>query len=558
MNTTVFEAINITKKYRNTLALNQVSMSVMQGDIYGFIGENGAGKTTMIRLLTGLAEPTTGNIALFGKSDKKLAKQRERIGCIIESPSLYLDMTAHENLEVQRLQRGIPGKVCIDNALELVNLRDAGKKKAKDFSLGMRQRLALAIALLGNPEFLVLDEPINGLDPTGIIELRNLLKRLNEERGITILISSHILSELHQLANRYGILHEGKLLQEITAAELEQRCKKHLLLQVNDVATTSALLESELNTSNFSVMPDKSIHLYDYVENAGKVSALLSANNIIIYQLAQSGDSLETYYTNLIGGCKMINHFKAEFYKLFRSKIMIAILGVCVALVMVSFALGDMTFFGAGDGTESVIGFQAKCYLSSEMPTFQTVARSSLAYTAFFWIVCLVFATIFFTKEYNTGTIKLSVAYGTKRTILYYTKAITILAVSLITYLIFVAAFFVIEIIQSGYIPSASEALTLFGWALACGIVLLAFESISIFLCVIIQNIGVVTGICCLYVFSGASVYLMLWSNMDAASIPLKIFVYGNPMYYWMNFCSCRTMGIIEHLPFISWGAFCF
>ena len=201
MNVTVFEAINITKKYRNTLALNQVSMSVMQGDIYGFIGENGAGKTTMIRLLTGLAEPTTGKIALFGESNKKLAKQRDRIGCIIESPSLYLDMTAYENLEVQRLQRGIPGKGCIDNALALVGLKDTGKKKAKDFSLGMRQRLALAIALLGNPEFLVLDEPINGLDPTGIIELRNLLKRLNKERGITILISSHILTELHQLAN---------------------------------------------------------------------------------------------------------------------------------------------------------------------------------------------------------------------------------------------------------------------------------------------------------------------------------------------------------------------
>lgn len=186
----------------------------------------------------------------------------------------------------------------------LVGLKDTGKKKAKDFSLGMRQRLALAIALLGNPEFLVLDEPINGLDPTGIIELRNLLKRLNKERGITILISSHILTELHQLANRYGILHEGKLLQEITATELDKRCKKHLLLQVNDVAAASVLLESKLNTSNFSVMPDKSIHLYDYVENAGKVSALLSANNITIYQLAQSGDSLETYYTNLIGGCQ--------------------------------------------------------------------------------------------------------------------------------------------------------------------------------------------------------------------------------------------------------------
>jgi ABC-2 type transport system permease protein len=159
-----------------------------------------------------------------------------------------------------------------------------------------------------------------------------------------------------------------------------------------------------------------------------------------------------------------------------------------------------------------------------------------------------------FTKEYNTGTIKLSVAYGTKRTILYYTKAITILVVSLITYLIFVATFFVIEIIQSGYIPTASEVINLLGWALACGTVLLALESISIFLCVVIQNTGIVTGICCLYVFSGASVYLMLWSDMETVSIPLKFFVYGNPMYYWMNFSSCRTMGIIEHLPFYFIG----
>ena len=301
------EVVKLNKvsiRYDDRTILKELDWTVRRGEKWALSGENGAGKTTMIRLLTGLAEPTTGKIALFGESNKKLAKQRERIGCIIESPSLYLDMTAYENLEVQRLQRGIPGKGCIDNALALVGLKDTGKKKAKDFSLGMRQRLALAIALLGNPEFLVLDEPINGLDPTGIIELRNLLKRLNKERGITILISSHILTELHQLANRYGILHEGKLLQEITATELDKRCKKHLLLQVNDVAAASVLLESKLNTSNFSVMPDKSIHLYDYVENAGKVSALLSANNITIYQLAQSGDSLETYYTNLIGGCQ--------------------------------------------------------------------------------------------------------------------------------------------------------------------------------------------------------------------------------------------------------------
>lgn len=206
-------------------------------------------------------------------------------------------------------------------------------------------------------------------------------------------------------------------------------------------------------------------------------------------------------------------------------------------------------------GTEvQLVNAMSREYVSSEIPTFQTVARSSLAYTAFFWIIGILFATIFFTKEYNTGTIKLSVAYGTKRTILYYTKAITILVVSLITYLIFVATFFVIEIIQSGYIPTASEVINLLGWALACGTVLLAFESISIFLCVVIQNTGIVTGICCLYVFSGASVYLMLWSDMETVSIPLKFFVYGNPMYYWMNFSSCRTMGIIEHLPFYFIG----
>lgn len=269
MNKTVFEAINITKKYQNTLALDHVSMSVKRGDIYGFIGENGAGKTTMIRVLTSLTRPTTGEITLFGEQGRSLAAQRARIGCIVEGPSLYLDMTAYENLEVQRLQRGIPGKACIEKALSTVNLKDTDKKKAKDFSLGMRQRLALAIALLGDPEFLVLDEPINGLDPTGIIELRNLLKDLNKKHGITILISSHILSELHQLANRYGILHKGKLLQEITATKLDERCKKHLLIQVSDAAAAVTLFEKELHTSNFVVMPDKSIRLYDFIDQAG-------------------------------------------------------------------------------------------------------------------------------------------------------------------------------------------------------------------------------------------------------------------------------------------------
>lgn len=283
----IFETTNLTKKYSNTLALDNVSISIKQGEIYGFIGENGAGKTTLLRILTGLAKPTSGEITLFEKGGRLLDEQRSRIGCMIESPTVYMNMTAYQNLEIQRQQRGIPGKASIEKALSLVNLMDTGKKKAKDFSLGMRQRLALAIALLGNPEFLVLDEPVNGLDPAGIIELRNLLRQLNREKGITILISSHILTELHQLATNYGIMHKGKLLQQITAGKLDEKCKKHLLLQVDDVAAATRVIEMTLHTSDYVVMPDKSIRLYGCNGNSGVLSSLLNENGIIIYQLAQ-------------------------------------------------------------------------------------------------------------------------------------------------------------------------------------------------------------------------------------------------------------------------------
>lgn len=298
----IFETINLTKKYMNMFALNNVSISIKQGEIYGFIGENGSGKTTLIRILTGLAKPTSGEITLFGKKGKLLNEQRSRIGCIVESPSAYMNMTAYQNLEIQRQQRGIPGKTSIEKVLNMVNLLDTDKKKVKDFSLGMRQRLALAIALLGNPEFLILDEPINGLDPTGIIELRNLLKQLNKEKGMTILISSHILTELHQLATNYGIIHKGKLIQQITSLELEENCKQHLLLQVDNVAAATRIIETQLHTNNYVVMPDKSIRLYDYNNNLERISYLLNENKIILYQMVQSGDDLETYYTKLIGG----------------------------------------------------------------------------------------------------------------------------------------------------------------------------------------------------------------------------------------------------------------
>lgn len=296
----IFETIDLTKTYSNTLALDHMSMSIQQGEIYGLIGENGAGKTTLIRILTGLTKPTSGEMFLFGEKGSALAKYRKRIGCIVESPSVYWDMTAYENLEVQRIQRGIPGKSCIDAVLKQVNLKDTGKKKVKDFSLGMRQRLALAIALLGEPQFLVLDEPVNGLDPTGMIELRNLLKRLNIEKGITILISSHILSELHQLATCYGIMSHGRLIQQITSEELEEKCKRHLLLQVDNIPETASILEISLHTTNYIVMPNKSICLYDYLDRPGEVSAALSDKGITIYQFAQAGESLETYYAKLI------------------------------------------------------------------------------------------------------------------------------------------------------------------------------------------------------------------------------------------------------------------
>ncbi len=246
----------------------------------------------------------------------------------------------------------------------------------------------------------------------------------------------------------------------------------------------------------------------------------------------------------------MKNQLKAEMYKFRHSKMPLIISAVCVAIILISFVFGEMVFFGAGDGMTSEIGFQAKCYLSESTITFRSVARSSLAYTAFFWVIAGLFAALFFIKEYSTGTIKLPVAYGTKRQILYYAKVFTIFLMSLLFYIIFVTAFFIIEVIQSGYSPNIMEMQNILGWTLLCGLVLIAFESIIIFLCVLIQNTGVVIGIGCLYVFSGASVYLMIWSEMENIALPLKIFVYGNPMYYWMNFSSCRTIGIIDQLPF--------
>ena len=207
MSSVILEAHDLTKEYRHTVALDHIDLKIEKGKIYGFIGQNGAGKTTFLRLVTGLAFPTSGTLSLWGKTvEKELQEQRKRIGCMIETPALFPTMTAYQNMEIQRIQRGIPDKAVIQKTLDMVGLKDTGKKAVRNFSLGMRQRLGIAIALLNTPEFLILDEPINGLDPAGIVEIRNLLKSLNKEYGMTILVSSHILEELYQTASEFILI----------------------------------------------------------------------------------------------------------------------------------------------------------------------------------------------------------------------------------------------------------------------------------------------------------------------------------------------------------------
>ncbi|MBQ6447540.1 MAG: ATP-binding cassette domain-containing protein [Bacillus sp. (in: Bacteria)] len=295
----------LTKKYKDDFALKNVNVSIKKGEIYGFIGQNGAGKSTLLRLVTGLSFPSSGSIELFGNANlNELTDAQKRMGAIIENPALFLNMSAYENLEVHRLQKGIPGNECIPKTLELVGLADTGKKKAKNFSLGMKQRLGLGIALLSDPELLILDEPTNGLDPMGIVELRELIKKLNREKGLTVLISSHILSELHQVATSFGIIHKGKLLEELTAKELDEKCRQHLRIKVDQPSKGAIVLEDTLSTTDFEVMPDGTMKLYHYLDNVRAVSRALTNNGLVIEHLSQNGDSLESYFTNLVGGAE--------------------------------------------------------------------------------------------------------------------------------------------------------------------------------------------------------------------------------------------------------------
>ena len=295
------ETIALCKKYGDFKALNNFSMHIPNGAIYGLVGKNGAGKTTLIRLITGIQNPTSGEYILYNvkNSDTAINKTRRRMGAVVETAAVYLDMTAEENMMMQYQILGMPNYDGIIELLSLVGLADCGKKKAKNFSLGMKQRLGIAVALCGSPDFLVLDEPINGLDPQGIIEIRELILKLNREYQITILISSHILGELSRLATHYGFVDSGKIIKEIKATELESYCRKCIHLSVTDTKALCRVLDRM--GIEYSLISSTEADIYGEV-GITQLTLALAKENCEIQFIQKRDESLENYYMNLIGG----------------------------------------------------------------------------------------------------------------------------------------------------------------------------------------------------------------------------------------------------------------
>lgn len=294
---------NLSKHYKSFKALDGLSMHIEKGAIYGFVGKNGAGKTTLIRLICGLQIPTSGDYSLYGISNHKqeIVKSRRRMGAVVETPSIYLDMTAEENLKEQYRVLGLPSLEGIPELLELVGLSDAGKKKAKNFSLGMKQRLGIAVALCGDPDFLVLDEPVNGLDPQGIIEMRELILKLNREQQITVLISSHILDELSKLATHYGFIDGGRMVKEISSEELEAACRKCMRVEVSSTKALAGVLD-EMGIE-YKILTDITADIFAKV-NISQLTLALSKQNCELITVHERDESLENYYVSMVGGGK--------------------------------------------------------------------------------------------------------------------------------------------------------------------------------------------------------------------------------------------------------------
>ena len=293
----------LTKQFGKHRAVDHVDLHVNRGAIYGFIGRNGAGKTTFLRMVCGLAAPTEGEIEIFGARGRELQEIRSRIGCLIEGPGLYGNMTAKENMEIKCRFCGIKRPGYIEELLDMVGLSDVGKKKTKKFSLGMKQRLGIAMALIGEPDLLVLDEPINGLDPQGIAEVRDIILRLNRERNMTILISSHILEELSKISTDYGIIHHGCLLQELTREELMEKCSDRIEITLNQAKAAVPVLDG-LGIKNYRVVDRDHIHIFERLDESGQINMELAKAGITVTEIAKTSEELESYFLNLTGGAR--------------------------------------------------------------------------------------------------------------------------------------------------------------------------------------------------------------------------------------------------------------
>lgn len=297
----VLQTKQLTKRYRNFTALDHADMTVYREDIYGLIGRNGAGKTTMMKLVTGLSEQTEGEYSIFGKTGTAAEKEKRRIGCLIENPAFFGNLTAYQNLRYYCYQKGITDLKQIDEALELVQLTDVRNKKFRKFSLGMKQRLGIAFAVLDNPDLIILDEPINGLDPIGISELRDTFRKLSQERCITLIISSHILSELYAVANRFLFIDKGKVLKEVTKQELDLECSRCLVVKTDDTKKTATILESKLNITDYKVIDSGEIRIYDESAKPDILNKVLIQNDVSISGIYESGVSMEDYFKQLVG-----------------------------------------------------------------------------------------------------------------------------------------------------------------------------------------------------------------------------------------------------------------
>ena len=297
----VIQTMGLSKRYKDRWAVDRLDLRVEQGDIYGFIGRNGAGKSTTLTLLCGLARPTRGEALLFDRPIRDAAARR-RVGTLIEQPGLYPDLSGRENLLLHAALLGLDSpRQQVDEALQTVGLSAAEKKPVQRYSMGMKQRLGVALPLLGGPDLLLLDEPINGLDPEGIREMRELLLRLNRERGLTLLISSHILGELSKIATRYGIIQAGRLMEQITAGELAQKCTDYLHLQADQPQKAAALLERELHLSRWEMRPEGEIRIYEAVDTKA-VGQVLTQAGIAVEEMGLHKQDLESYFLERMGG----------------------------------------------------------------------------------------------------------------------------------------------------------------------------------------------------------------------------------------------------------------